>query len=408
MKKIILLILIFLCNIKNVYAISSIDFARSKGNIIDDKYAPAGSIIVEPNTGTILWSENIDTKWRPASMSKLMTILLAYDAIKEGKFSLDTKVNVTNKYIDISKNPNLSNNKMKLGCTYTVADLIDLIIVPSSAAATYMLADMINPNRYEFVKMLNDRAKSLGMKNTVYSNPIGVINKLLNGLAVTSSWNDDNYTTSYDYAILCSYLINNYKDLLNHTRNKTISVGTGYCKETFTGYNHSLPGTRHAFGGADGIKTGSAGYGYNYSMTAKRGDTRLVEIVLGVGRWEYKESEYIRHIIGNAILEEAFSKYEYKKVVSKGRIFLNNKEIEVEDDLYDIVPKDGNFEVVYEGGVYIKYNRVFLNNGKPKKVKAKVIKINTYNKTYDIAYITLILVIISAILYLTRRTNDGR
>ena len=215
MKKIILLILIFLCNIKSVYAISSIDFARSKGNIIDDKYAPAGSIIVEANTGTILWSENIDTKWRPASMSKLMTILLAYDAIKEGKFSLDTKVDVSNKYIDISKNPNLSNNKMKLGCTYTVADLIDLIIVPSSAAATYMLADMINPNRYEFVKMLNDRAKSLGMKNTVYSNPIGVINKLLNGLAVTSSWNDDNYTTSYDYAILCSYLINNYKDLLN-------------------------------------------------------------------------------------------------------------------------------------------------------------------------------------------------
>ena len=72
MKKIILLILIFLCNIKSVYAISSIDFARSKGNIIDDKYAPAGSIIVEPNTGTILWSENIDTKWRPASMSKLI------------------------------------------------------------------------------------------------------------------------------------------------------------------------------------------------------------------------------------------------------------------------------------------------------------------------------------------------
>ncbi|MEF9946147.1 MAG: DUF1958 domain-containing protein [Lachnospiraceae bacterium] len=321
---------------------SSIEVARSMGNSIDQRYAPAGSIITEVHTGQILWSENIDTQWTPASMSKLMTIALAYDAVKTGRFDLDTKVPVTQKYIDISQITTLSNNKMQPGCEYTIGELIDLIITPSSAAATYMLADFIESDLNTFIQMLNNKAASLKMTNTHYVNPIGVPNSSLGLFAPPeSNPSDDNYTTSKDYALLCTYLIENHPDILNHTKYRTIVVkqGTPF-EETFTGYNHSLEGAKHAFPGVDGIKTGSADKGYNYSLTAQRGDTRLVEIVLGVSVWEDTEAEYIRHLIGNAILEDAFNNYEYRMILDKGEYEIEKKKVILSEPFYDCVPKN--------------------------------------------------------------------
>ena len=297
-------------------------------------------------------------------MSKLMTIALTYDAIKKGKLSIDTVVPVKERHVRVSSNSKLSNNKMQVGASYTIGELIELIAVPSSAAATYMLMDLLAPDIDTFVKMMNKKAKELGMVNTKYVNPIGVLNVLLGKDGPSGDPYADNYTTAHDYACLCTYLVSNYPDLLKHTKNANLvsKPGTIY-EEHFEGHNYSLAGEKYAFPGADGIKTGSARKGYNYSLTAKQGNTRMIEIILGVSVWEDELAESMRHPIGNSILEDAFAKYEYRKVLSAGTYSVKGKTIRVKKDFYDCVPKD--------------YKPKFMCD-----FKTKTLKLNISNRKY--------------------------
>ncbi len=328
--------------VQGVHAQRALDVARDRGYQLEERYQPAGSIITEFHTGQILWQEAAQKAWPPASMTKLMTVLVAYDAMAEGKFALDTQVEVTAKYVDIAGRYALSNNKMTLGTSYTVSELIDLIIVPSSAAATYMLADLIEPDPDKFVGLMNQKAKSLGMSQTKYYNCVGVRNDLLQPYQPAQiPINSDNVTSPEDYALLCSYFVKTYPDILNHTKYPKIVVkeGTPY-EEKFDSYQISLEGAKYGLKGTDGLKTGSSDTaGFNYSSTAQRGDTRLIEVVMGVSYWEDQTGEEIRHLVGNAIMEQAFEKYEYRLVLEEGKHTIGGKEIVTETDFWDCVPK---------------------------------------------------------------------
>ena len=344
----IALVLSFLCIFLyfptcEAQAQSSLEIANKHNAQLEELYQPQGSIVTESNTGRILWGENIDKQWSPASMSKLMTVLLAYEAIDEGKFSLDTEVPVTEESLAICANPHLSNNEMKPGCVYTVSELITLIAIPSSAAATYLLADMINPDRAAFVDLLNKRALELNMKNTQFVNPIGVKNAYLGNLQLQNADPDaDNLTSAQDFAILAAQLVNKHPDIINHTKNAKVTVkeNTEF-EETFEGYLHSLPGTLYEYPGVEGIKTGSADRGYNYTATCVQENTRLNEVILGVAQWDVKDAEYKRHLIGNALYSEAFKNYEFRKILEKGVEYeFDGQKVTLNEDLYDCVPKD--------------------------------------------------------------------
>lgn len=342
----------------------AIDVARESGYQLDDRYQPAGSIITEIHTGQILWEENKDVSWAPASMTKLMTILLAYDAMEEGKFEKDMQVAVNEKYTDIAGRYALSNNVMQMGATYTVGELIDLIIVPSSAAATYMLADLVEPDPDKFVALMNQKAKEIGMTHTTYYNCVGVTNDLLYPYAPKNLPADaDNVTSPQDYALLCSYFVKTYPDILTHTSSPEIVVkeGTPY-EEHFKSYQISLEGAKYGLKGTDGLKTGSSGRaGFNYSSTAKRQDTRLVEIVMGVSDWTDQTGEELRHLVGNAIMEQAFEKYEYRKVLPKGTHQIGKEKIVTKKDLWDCVPKEEKIKFKMEDGkVFVDLERQYL------------------------------------------------
>ncbi|WP_245611981.1 DUF1958 domain-containing protein [endosymbiont 'TC1' of Trimyema compressum] len=126
-----------------------------------------------------------------------------------------------------------------------------------------------------------------------------------------------------------------------------VKKGTHF-EEKFDTYQHSLEGAKYGLKGTDGIKTGSALKGFNYSSTAKRGDTRLVEIVLGVSTWEDQAGEDIRHLIGNAIMEKAFAEYEYKMILPKGKHIINEQKIITEEDFWDCVPKNQDIPLTLE------------------------------------------------------------
>lgn len=180
MKKTLFVLFIFILVLSQpsyIFTESSIDVTRAHGNNVSDFYQPKGSIIADSHTGRILWEEHIDKPWRPASMSKLMTLSIVLERIQDGKLSMDKSVTVTADDERFSHHPLLSNNIMHKGTQYTIKELINLLIVPSSNVATRMLMQQVEPDTGKFVTMMNQKAKKLKMEHTHFTNPFGAENR---------------------------------------------------------------------------------------------------------------------------------------------------------------------------------------------------------------------------------------
>lgn len=321
------------------------DFAEKSGFPVKEAFLPKASIVIDADSGQILWATQPDLSWNPASIAKVMTMYLALEAMEQGKFNLDTTVTATEKDVAISQIYALSNNKITAGVAYPVRDLFFMVAVPSSNVATVMLANLVSDNdEAGFIRKMNEKAVELGMTNTTYYNCSGAQIAAFDGLyqAEGIDANGDNTSTARDLATLTYHLIKKYPDILQFTSKPIVKTmeNTPY-EETFETYNYSLPGAKYGYEGVDGLKTGSSPTGsFNYIATAKKGDTRLIEVVLGVGDWADQDGEYERHIAGNAILDHAFSTYEYKKLLSQGANTVNNKEIHLTDDFYGLVKQN--------------------------------------------------------------------
>lgn len=349
------------------FAVEASKAAGRRGLEIPQAFIPrGGSIIASSETGQILWQEDADKPWIPLSITKAMSIYLIYQAMDLGKFTLETEIPVTPEIEQLSTYFYISNNEMKQGATYTVSELIDLAILASSSAAVMMLIWETELTHGEFVTWMNETAAELGMTDTTFYNAVGAPNTLMgNYPAEGYPAEEQNISTAQDIAVLSAHLIKEYPEVLNHTNivRKTFQEGTDF-EETFETYLITLEGASYGIPGADGIKTGSGGdSGYNMSMTAKRDDTRLIGVLLGVGDWyDYDAPEY-RSGIMKALFDDAFDDYEYRLVLPKGEHEIDQRTLITEQDLYDIVPKgqdpgvklvDNTFQLNVEGRTYLK------------------------------------------------------
>lgn len=318
---------------------------QNAGYQTNEFYKPKASIVIEAQTGQVLWEDNPDLKWNPASIAKLMSVYLVFEAMEQGKFTLDTTVKATDNDQAISQIYELSNNTIVSGVDYPVRDLLYATLVQSSNVATVMLANLVTANdEAKFIHMMNDKAKELGMTNSTFYNCSGAETGSFNGYYKPEGidQNADNVTTARDLAILSYHLLKNYPDTVTFTSPTQITImeNTPYA-EVLENHNYSLPGLAYGYEGADGLKTGSSPTGgFNYAATAKREDTRLIEIVLGVGNWEDQEGELQRHAFGNAIFDRAFATYEYKKLLSKGNNTVNQEEIILDQDFYGVLQRN--------------------------------------------------------------------
>lgn len=264
-----------------------------------------------------------------------------------------------------------------------------------------MLADMVESDPDRFVERMNQKAQELGMVNTKYFNCVGVTNNLLQPYhPVSQPLDGDNITTPEDYAMLCTYLIKTYPDILNHTKYPQITVkeGTPY-EEHFTSYQISLEGAKYGLEGTDGLKTGSSDTaGFNYSSTAKRGDTRLVEIVMGVSDWSDQTGEELRHLVGNAIMEQAFERFEYKKVLSKGVHTIDGKKVEISKDLWDCVPKGKEAPLtIKDGKVLVDLEREYLPGFQAPAVSCKQVTAVEKNEQKGLPLFLKVLLVLAAV-----------
>ena len=305
---------------------------------------PKSSLVIDANTGDVLWKDNIDEVRDPASMSKLMTLYLLFESMKQGKVSKDAVVTATASDQAISKIYEISNNNIVAGVDYTVPELITMTVVPSSNVATIMLANLMSNNNPDaFIDRMNEKAKELGMTNTTWNNPSGAAISTFQGLYNSYNYPNEmaNQTTARDLAILVYHFIKEYPDILNYTNQAKVTVkeGTPY-EETFDTYNYSLPGAKYALKGVDGLKTGSSPRGaFNYIATIKRGNQRLISVVMGVGDWSDQDGEYYRHPFGNALIEKAFADYSYKKLLDKGVQTIDGKTYTLDQPFYATVKK---------------------------------------------------------------------
>lgn len=313
-KRLLLFILVCLCflGISQVHAEDVMEITRKAGYTVSEVNRPKASIVVDAKTSKILWQDNIDMPRDPASMSKMFTLYILFEELAKGKITLDTTITATETDQAISKIYEISNNNIVAGVAYPIRDLIIMTVVPSSNAATVMIANYLSNNDASaFIDRINKTAKELGMTNTHFSNASGAIAQAFQGYYVPEKYDltASNITTARDFATLIYYFLNNYPSILDFTNQTVIRtmVGTPY-EEEFHSYNHSLPDGKFGIEGVDGMKTGSSpSAAFNAVVTAKRENTRLITVVMGVGDWSDQNGEFYRHPFINALTEKGFN-----------------------------------------------------------------------------------------------------
>lgn len=262
--------------------------AADAGLVLDDFYKPKADIVIDANTGAILYGDNIDTVRDSGSMAKLMSAYVVFRALKEGKIKYDTVVTATEADQAISENNLLSNSPIVAGVDYKVSELIKMLFVPSSSAAVIMLANAVTDNDPDkFLDLMNQYAQEMGMSHTKWHNPNGAMISVLQGYYNPQRYdvNANNEITARDMSILAYHIVNDLPEMLEYTKqaHTTIMEGTPY-EQSYDNYNTSLEGGKFALKGTDGLKTGSSPTAdYNYTATTKRGNSGLSKSFWGLG-----------------------------------------------------------------------------------------------------------------------------
>lgn len=226
--------------------------------------APSG-VLMEPETGTIIYEKDKDTRRSPASITKIMTLILILDALEKGTLKLEDTV-TTSAY---AKSMGGSQVFLEEGEIQTVETMIKCIVIASGNDASVAMAEHICGSEQEFVRHMNERAAGLGMTNTHFEDCCGL----------TDSAN--HYTTAEDIAIMSRELITKYPKILEYSsiwmENITHVTRQGSKEFCLTNTNKLL----RSYEGCVGLKTGSTSLAkYCLSAVAKRNGVTLIAVVM--------------------------------------------------------------------------------------------------------------------------------
>jgi D-alanyl-D-alanine carboxypeptidase len=247
--------------------------------------ASAGpALVFEPYNGTVFYAEDPDAQWFPASLTKLMTAYLAFQALKAGTVTPDTKLICSKEATEQAP----SKLWLKVGESITLDVALKVLIVESANDVAVMIAEGVAGNQKAFVQRMNETAQHLGMTRTNFAN--------VNGLP-----DERQVTTARDLAKLARGIIIAFPEHADLFTTVQVQVGKQIMR-THNGLLVSLPG-------ADGMKTGFiCDSGYNVVASATRDGRRLVAIVLG------EQSRATRRVRATDLLENGFKRYFWKSL----------------------------------------------------------------------------------------------
>lgn len=246
--------------------------------------ATGPALLFEATSGKVLYAEDADNQWHPASLTKMMTAYLTFQAIKNGRLALKTKISCS---AAAHKEPP-SKIGLPVGGKLTVNTALKALIIKSANDVAVMLAEAIAGSERAFVARMNATAKELGMTRTKFVNP--------NGLPAKAQ-----VTTARDMAKLARALITDFPEFAHYWSMSHMKIG----KKRLKSHN----GLLRSLAGADGIKTGfTCDSGFNIVASATRDGRRLVAVVLG------DSSSAERNVRASSLLEYGFQKYGWMQI----------------------------------------------------------------------------------------------
>lgn len=257
-------------------------------------------ILIEANSGKIIFEKEKDKRLSIASMTKMVAQIIILEEIENKKISWDDIVTVSRNASGMGG----SQIYVEEGEKISVRDLMKGISVASGNDATVAMAEYISGSEEKFVKRMNDVVKSLGLKNTHFVNCTGLDEK-------------DHYSSSYDMAMIARELVVNHPQILEFS-----SIYEDYLREG-TDNKFWLVNTNRLinfYDGADGLKTGHTDdAGYCLAATAKRGDLRLIGIVLGESDSKVRNAEVM------SMLDYGFNNVKVNCLIEKGTVLKKDK-----------------------------------------------------------------------------------
>ena len=313
MKKIIITIFILLIIIKCDYVSAEINLdLKSKS-----------AIMIEESSKKILFEKDAHEKMAPASMTKIMTLLLVAEAISDNRISLDQEVTASEYAVSMGG----SQVYLEANSKYKISELIKAVGIGSANDAAVVLAEVVGGTVENFVAMMNNKAKELGLTDTNFKNPHGLDEA-------------NHYSTAYDMAMIASELVkydfildvtSTYEDHFTHPNGNSIWLVNTNSLIRF-------------FDGVDGLKTGfTTEAGYCLTATKKVDDMRILTVTMNAETKDDRNSDTIK------LMESAFSMYNVKKVIDKnnslGKTFVNKSTQKyvnyyLEDDAKLLLTKD--------------------------------------------------------------------
>ena len=264
---------------------------------VDLKLHSKSAILVEKTTHKVLYEENSNEKRSPASMTKIMTLLLTMEALENGNIKITDKVNISKKASSMGGTQIF----VEEGSKVDVKTLIKGMAIASANDAAVAIAEYIGGTESNFVYMMNKRAKELGCKNTSFKNPHGLDE-------------DDHYTTAYDLSLMAIELLN-HPSILKYTSTYEDYIDV-------SGNNHWLVNTNKLvrfYSGIDGLKTGyTSKAGYCLTATMEKNNLRLISIVMGESNKDNRSEDTIslmEYGFANYGIKNIYKKDEYNKVI---------------------------------------------------------------------------------------------
>lgn len=354
MKKIIVLLLCSLVFIPVIRADESGISVKSESGII-----------MEASTGKVLFEKEADAPKAPASMTKIMTMLLIMEAIDDGRLSMDDQVNISKNASGMGG----SQAYLEENTTSKVSTLLTAIAIGSANDASVAMAEKIGGTEENFVNMMNKRAKELGAKNTTFKNPHGLDE-------------DGHLTTARDLAIIARELIIKHEEILKLTSTYETTITHANGKSLWLVNTNKLI---KFYNGLDGLKTGftdNAGYCLTGSM--KRNDMRLITVTMKAPTKEDRNTDTIN------MMEYAYSMF-YKDTILKsdkklGTMFVDNSKKRkvnyyLEKDATVVVPKDVR-NIDYKYTIDLTSTKAPLKKG--DKVGTLKLSVNNEEISYNV------------------------
>lgn len=264
------------------------------------------AVLIEQNSGQVLYNQNMHEKLRPASVTKVMTILLIMEAIDSGKLSYTDKIPCSEKAAGMGGSQIWLDVREEL----TVDEMLKAICVVSANDCTVAMAEYLAGSEETFVNQMNAKAKELGMNDTTFKNCHGIDE-------------DGHVTSAYDIALMSRDLLTKHPSITKYTTIYMDSLRDG--KSSLVNTNKLV----RNYKGATGLKTGSTSVAlYNLSASATRNDLSLIAVIMKA------PTSPIRFAEAQKLLDYGFNNFEYKKLANENDLI---KEISVDKGIENSV-----------------------------------------------------------------------